>query len=665
MPRKVIAKTQESDSTSVKSLGQTSKRTRSASVVESGSGDTVVLRKSTRIKCAKDVAATEDVKSDKADPVKVVEKPVSKKEKTATSKSKDPEPDNAKVDPAPEVKKPVKGKGKKAATSKSIEAEPEDDVDDEEDLKPNKDLKGKGRALSPTQQEPEQDEPQVQEQHTERIVTHIQKGSAAVDCECPSANQFHIYESPDSTVWDTMLNQTNISANNNKFYLIQLLEQDSKNGYAVWKRWGRVGAHGQTDLSQYGAVEGAIRDFETKFRDKTKNSWSGRESFKFVPGKYDMLEKDYALVPEDKSKKSLVTTKETPMPDSTLKLPVQDLIRLIFDVKMMSQFMMEIGYDANKLPLGKLTKNHVKRGYDVLCEISAVLQSATPDSRMLNELTSRFYTIIPHNFKRNRPPVIDSARSLKTKLEMIESLGDIQIATKLMDHQPVESNPIDHHFSSLNNRLEHLPRDHEMFNIIQEYSQNTHAGTHSSYTLEINDVFECYRDVEHKNFTSELNNRMLLWHGSRLTNYAGILSQGLRIAPPEAPVTGYMFGKGVYFADMVSKSANYCNTSRASSTGLLLLCEVALGDVLELKQSDYHADQAAKRENKNSTKGCGRTVPDEKQFKVLEDGVVVPMGKPSSSSKSGGTLLYNEYIVYDTDQIKLRYLIRATFKYRY
>jgi len=35
-------------------------------------------------------------------------------------------------------------------------------------------------------------------------------------------------------------------------------------------------------------------------------------------------------------------------------------------------------------------------------------------------------------------------------------------------------------------------------------------------------------------------------------------TQGLRIAPKEAPVTGYMFGKGVYFADMSSKSANYC-----------------------------------------------------------------------------------------------------------
>ena len=34
--------------------------------------------------------------------------------------------------------------------------------------------------------------------------------------------------------------------------------------------------------------------------------------------------------------------------------------------------------------------------------------------------------------------------------------------------------------------------------------------------------------------------RQLLWHGSRLSNWVGILSQGLRIAPPEAPVTGYM-----------------------------------------------------------------------------------------------------------------------------
>ena len=84
---------------------------------------------------------------------------------------------------------------------------------------------------------------------------------------------------------------------------------------------------------------------------------------------------------------------------------------------------------------------------------------------------------------------------------------------------------------------------------------------------------------------------MLLWHGSRLTNYVGIISQGLRIAPPEAPVTGYMFGKGVYFADMVTKSAQYCWTSRENNTGLMLLCDVALGDPNELYYSNYYANE--------------------------------------------------------------------------
>jgi poly [ADP-ribose] polymerase len=63
---------------------------------------------------------------------------------------------------------------------------------------------------------------------------------------------------------------------------------------------------------------------------------------------------------------------------------------------------------------------------------------------------------------------------------------------------------------------------------------------------------------------SNINNRStfkhnlkieLLWHGSRTNNFVGILTEGLRIAPPEAPSSGYMFGKGLYFADVPSKSA--------------------------------------------------------------------------------------------------------------
>jgi poly [ADP-ribose] polymerase len=53
-------------------------------------------------------------------------------------------------------------------------------------------------------------------------------------------------------------------------------------------------------------------------------------------------------------------------------------------------------------------------------------------------------------------------------------------------------------------------------------------------------LFELKRPGEEERFKPWKNNdnRMLLWHGSRRTNWMGILSQGLRIAPPEAPATG-------------------------------------------------------------------------------------------------------------------------------
>lgn len=58
---------------------------------------------------------------------------------------------------------------------------------------------------------------------------------ARVDSMCPlSSNPIvQVYEDYDCT-----LNQTNIGNNNNKFYLIQLLDENGQ--YSCWNRWGRV-----------------------------------------------------------------------------------------------------------------------------------------------------------------------------------------------------------------------------------------------------------------------------------------------------------------------------------------------------------------------------------------------------------------------------------------
>eukprot|EP00966_Prymnesium_polylepis_P107566 2490230-Prymnesium_polylepis.1 len=47
--------------------------------------------------------------------------------------------------------------------------------------------------------------------------------------------------------------------------------------------------------------------------------------------------------------------------------------------------------------------------------------------------------------------------------------------------------------------------------------------------------------------------------------------------------------QGVYFADMVTKSANYCFANRQNPTGVLMLCDVALGKQYERLTSEYEA----------------------------------------------------------------------------
>ena len=50
--------------------------------------------------------------------------------------------------------------------------------------------------------------------------------------------QAQVY-SEDGVHWDSMLNQTNLKNNNNKFYLLQLLKDNTSGHYSTWFRWGR------------------------------------------------------------------------------------------------------------------------------------------------------------------------------------------------------------------------------------------------------------------------------------------------------------------------------------------------------------------------------------------------------------------------------------------
>ncbi|KAJ7748474.1 poly polymerase catalytic domain-containing protein [Mycena maculata] len=599
-----------------------------------------------------------------------------------------------------------------------------DDEDDDEDDAPAKKQASKKAKKAPAKKAPakkaaakddeDEDEDEDDAPATAKMATVLKRGRGApVDPASQKVNTHQVYVN-DEGVWDAMLNQTNIGENNNKFYVLQLLHpigNDSRLSSRIFStladpivtisagndsqsilftRWGRVGAAGQTQQKGPFPAAVAISEFKKQFKAKAAVNWEDRVGMVAKSGKYTWLERDYGDDEEEPKDKGVGGSKgkgkkeDVPIPDSTLAPEIQELCRLIFSTSIIDATLSSMNYDANKLPLGKLAKNTILNGFAALKALSEVIEKPDGEAareygsfaETCNQLSSRYYSIIPHVFGMSRPIAINTKALLQKELELVDALGDMEIASKLIassrdedaDGNPV--NPIDANFLSLGlSSMMPIQRKSGEFKVLEEYVRDTHGHTHSHIKANITNAYRVERAGEtaawkkagYDNMAD--GDRLLLWHGSRSTNFAGILKQGLRIAPPEAPVTGYMFGKGVYFADMMSKSAGYCYSHMSGNTGLLLLCEVAAKPFYERTDAEYDADKGCKNNKKKSTKGLGRTQPGKWKDagKALGNDELVGCHMPDGPGKDtpvpNGYLQYNEYIVYDPAQIRLKYLL--------
>ncbi len=222
-----------------------------------------------------------------------------------------------------------------------------------------------------------------------------------VDDNCPLKSTAKVHED-----FDCMLNQTNIGANNNKFYVIQVLESGGK--YYASNRWGRVGEGGQTALKgPYPAAASAIADFQSKFKDKSGNGWDNRKNFVAKAGKYALIEiersADSSKAAEVEEKlKAIDKAAATLQPKVTKKLlpsalhaSVQNFMKLIFDQDMFKGAMASFDIDVKKMPLGQISESQVKKGYDVLEELEQAINTA--NANQSNTISSKFYTLIPHS----------------------------------------------------------------------------------------------------------------------------------------------------------------------------------------------------------------------------------------------------------------------------
>ncbi|PNY19706.1 Poly [ADP-ribose] polymerase [Tolypocladium capitatum] len=524
---------------------------------------------------------------------------------------------------------------------------------------------------------------------TEKVVAEgqfIKNKSVAIpmDEHCPLLTyQVHVDPST-GMIYDASLNQSSTSNNHNKFYRLQILRGPS-HAYKTWTRWGRVGEAGQNAILGDGSLGSAIKFFEKKFRDKSGLFWDNRGDDP-KPGKYAFVERSYNPDSEDEDdgdgkavKKEDGEEGAPKVPECTLERPVEELMRLIFNQDHFKATMLSFNYDANKLPLGKLSKATITRGFQQLKDLAALMDDSSLAASKWNLslaaatelLSNTYYSVIPHAFGRHRPPVIGTDEHLKKELELLESLSDMKDAADIMkiDRKTAHTmNPQDCRFQSLGmEEMTPLDRASSEFTLLEGYLAGSRGSTHS-VSYEVQHIFRIERQGETSRFAASKfaampSDRRLLWHGSRCTNFGGILSQGLRIAPPEAPVSGYMFGKGIYLADLSSKSAGYCRPYNSGGHGLLLLCEAELGDPMQrLKHSNYEAGEEAARKGMVSTWGMGKMGPSQWMDAGAVHDSLVGVRMPDMTVAPGTTevpdsdLFYNEYICYDVAQVKLRYL---------
>uniref|UniRef100_A0A452V8W7 Poly [ADP-ribose] polymerase n=1 Tax=Ursus maritimus TaxID=29073 RepID=A0A452V8W7_URSMA len=451
------------------------------------------------------------------------------------------------------------------------------------------------------------------------------------------------------------LNQTNIGSNNNKFYIIQLLEEGDR--FACWNRWGRVGEVGQSKLSYFKLLEDAKKDFEKKFRDKTKNSWVERDHFVAHPGKYTLIE----VQGGEEAQEAVLLPPIRRVRPCSLDTATQKLITNIFSKDMFKNAMTLMNLDVKKMPLGKLSKQQIARGFEALEALEVVLRAPADGGLSLEELSSRFYTVIPHNFGRNRPPPINSPELLQASRKDGEGkvLADIELAQTLQaspEEEKVEEapHPLDRDYQLLKCQLQLLDPEAAEYKVIRTYLEQT-GNSYRCPALQ--HVWRVNREGEGDRFQahSKLGNRRLLWHGT----ISAILTSGLRIMPH----SGGRVGKGIYFASENSKSAGYVTgmSCGAHQIGYMFLGEVALGrehhitiDEPSLKQPPPGFDSVIAR---------GHTEPDPTQDTELElDGqrVAVPQGRPVLCEEfSSSQFSQSEYLIYQESQCRLRYLLEV------
>jgi|AntRauMFilla1563_2_1112583.scaffolds.fasta_scaffold00620_6 poly [ADP-ribose] polymerase len=306
-----------------------------------------------------------------------------------------------------------------------------------------------------------------------------------------------------------------------------------------------------------------------------------------------------------------------------------------------------------KVTQESVTETQVNAAQEVIDRASAMVVKGM-DVKGFNKVLIELYTIIPRNMKDVRDYLANSSDTdadIKWVNEFLSSeqdtLDTMAGQVKLLKQQKSVT---------VNDDTKDTQRGDEI-TILEQMGLEVSEETDSEKIALINKlagsnahkIRQIYKTINNETqllFDKDLKlaknkKRRLYWHGSRSENWFNILQSGLLIRPSGAVHTGSMWDDGIYYASSADKSLGYTNGGRwASGSNRTSSVYLGLFDVRVGKQlvKDKH-DSSCYRINEQVKKG----------------------GYDSVHAKKGPSLRKDEFIVYNSKQSTIAYLVEFEY----
>lgn len=449
-----------------------------------------------------------------------------------------------------------------------------------------------------------------------------------------------------------VLQVTDIKTNRNKYYAVELhsAQHNGQTAYRVFTHYGRTDDlevnpdAGQKECRFFTSLAEARANYESIYREKT----GPRKGYKEVSlasskiGSQKARGTSSGEVDAQTLQKIQAKDKAAPVvQESKLSLAVQELVRYIYDEAthaLTNSVAAKITANGIETPLGILTLGQIDKGERILMELYKQFQKKKHNRSEMERLTGEFYTAIPHRIGRTRAAVdtavIDTLDTFQKKQDILQLMKDmLQVngegGNVLFDAK------VDQEYEALGCALEPVDPKSPQFEELTSYIVKSQIKTKN---IKVKNIFTLRRDNEWTAFTEKIDNQRLLFHGSRIQNWVGILSRGILL--PKIVVSlgvnrtdaGWL-GNGIYFGDAACTSLSYTSPGR-KQTRFIALARVALGKMKDYTKITYGI--AEPPAGYDSCHGVRRTAQNGSQF---DD---------------------DEYVIYRTEQQRLEYLVEVS-----